>query len=176
MRKISRVAQVLLGALALAVAAVTPAYASPNAPATNGFTIHSAASSSPKCVGLANNGSTDNGTPLVLWDCHYHVDQYWYGTNPLLRSTASGFPNGKCVGLANNGSTSNGTWLVLWDCHGHPDQQWAWTTLSDGTYALTNPPSGKCVGLANNGSTANGTLLVLWDCHLNIDQHWTLGS
>ena len=30
-----------------------------------------------KCVGLANKGSTANGTPLVLWDCHLNPDQRW---------------------------------------------------------------------------------------------------
>lgn len=133
----------------------------------------SAASASPKCIGLANNGSTANGTRLVLWDCHFHNDQYWYtGDGTTLRSYASGYPNGKCVGLANNGSTANGTELVLWDCHFHPDQNWRWASLPDGTFALSNAPSGKCAGLANSGSTANGTRLVLWDCHLHPDQRW----
>jgi hypothetical protein len=27
-----------------------------------------------KCIGLANNGSMDNGTGLVVWDCHGHAD------------------------------------------------------------------------------------------------------
>ncbi|MEU1818870.1 RICIN domain-containing protein [Streptomyces roseifaciens] len=30
-----------------------------------------------KCVGLANNGSTANGTELVVWDCHGNYDQRW---------------------------------------------------------------------------------------------------
>jgi hypothetical protein len=30
-----------------------------------------------KCVGLANMGSTSNGTALILWDCHLHPDQQW---------------------------------------------------------------------------------------------------
>jgi hypothetical protein len=167
MRRISRGILALAGALVLTAGVALPANA------VEGNTIRSLASTPSKCVGLANNGSTANGTRLVLWDCHLNVDQYWYwGGGPLLRSTASGYPNGKCVGLANNGSTANGTELVLWDCHGNPDQQWSWVALATPGWALKNTPSNKCVGLANGGSTANGTRLVLWDCHLHLDQRW----
>jgi ricin-type beta-trefoil lectin protein len=169
MRGISRAVLALAGALALTAGVALPANAS------EGYTIRSQAgspTSPPKCVGLADYGSTANGTRLVLWDCHLHSDQYWYGSGGTLRSTASGYPNGKCVGLADYGSTANGTDLVLWDCHGNPDQQWSWVSLTTGGYALKNTPSDKCVGLADYGSTANGTHLVLWDCHLNLDQRW----
>ncbi|MFE0023749.1 RICIN domain-containing protein [Amycolatopsis sp. NPDC059021] len=160
---------ILAGLLTGATLSAPPAGAAQAAAASP---IISAAA--PKCVGLADNGSTANGTRLVLWDCHLHVDQRWYPglDGRSLRSFASGYPNGKCVGLANNGSTANGTELVLWDCHLNPDQQWSWRDLGDGNNALVNTPSGKCVGLANNGSTANGTRLVLWDCHLHVDQRW----
>ena len=79
MPTIPRVAQVLLGALAITTAAAVPASAvtTPNTATTAGYTIHSAATSAAKCVGLANNGSTANGTKLVLWDCHLHPDQRW---------------------------------------------------------------------------------------------------
>ncbi|UOZ10382.1 RICIN domain-containing protein [Amycolatopsis sp. WQ 127309] len=163
MRGFSRVIVALAGALALTAGVTLPASATDSRP------IHSLAVSPAKCVGLADNGSAANGTRLVLWDCHLNPDQYWFwGGNPLLRST----PSGKCVGLANNGSTANGTELVLWDCHGNPDQQWSWADVPAGGWALKNTPSGKCVGLANNGSTANGTRLVLWDCHYHVDQRW----
>ncbi|MEU1390679.1 MULTISPECIES: RICIN domain-containing protein [unclassified Nonomuraea] len=136
--------------------------------------IRSAASFSAKCIGLANNGSTANGTKLVLWDCHGGVDQSWFGRSDVsIRSFAG---TNKCVGLANNGSTANGTSLVLWDCHGHNDQRWVLTPTFDGNhhYLIRNSKSGKCAGLANNGSTANGTSLVLWDCHQGADQRWVL--
>ncbi|MET9633697.1 RICIN domain-containing protein [Lentzea sp. NPDC006480] len=162
--------------IALAAALVTPGLAvaqDVSAQAGPATVIRSFAALTQKCIGLANNGSTANGTRLVLWDCHFHNDQYWYtGDGTTLRSYASGYPNGKCVGLANNGSTANGTELVLWDCHFHNDQNWRLSPLSDGTFALYNAPSGKCAGLANSGSTVNGTKLVLWDCHLHPDQRW----
>ncbi|MFG1961963.1 RICIN domain-containing protein [Nonomuraea sp. NPDC049028] len=135
--------------------------------------IRSNASSSAKCIGLANGGSVDNGTLLVLWDCHYHVDQYWHGNaDASIRSRAG---TNKCVGLANGGSVDNGTPLVLWDCHGHPDQQWKFANVSGNVYAIRSLAApDKCVGLANRGSTTNGTWLVLWDCHGNPDQQWQL--
>ncbi|MCA2220768.1 RICIN domain-containing protein [Nonomuraea aurantiaca] len=39
--------------------------------------LRSNAAGTAKCVGLANNGSTANGTPLVIWDCHLRPDQQW---------------------------------------------------------------------------------------------------
>ncbi|RKN77686.1 hypothetical protein D7231_03005 [Streptomyces klenkii] len=124
-----------------------------------------------KCVGLANNGSTANGTELVLWDCHGHPDQQWAPSAPagLIQSLAAA---NKCVGLANNGSTANGTRLVVWDCHGNYDQRWA--VYSDNS-VRSQAAANKCVGLADNGSTANGTRLVIWDCHGNYDQRWRFG-
>ncbi|GLZ37242.1 hypothetical protein Acsp05_08670 [Actinokineospora sp. NBRC 105648] len=181
MRVISKRTLALFGALALVLAPSCPANATettPQAQSTSSGSINlirSETSSNPKCVGLANNGSTANGTELVLWDCHFGRDQYWYGgANGSLGSFASGYPNGKCIGLADNGSTANGTRLVLWDCHYGLDQrwsfQWDWPT---GYYAFKNTPSNKCVGLADNGSTANGTRLVIWDCHHGLDQQWS---
>jgi hypothetical protein len=92
----------------------------------SGGSLRSTASGFPdgKCVGLADYGSTANGTELVLWDCHGNPDQHWnwvvLATGYALKNT----PSGKCVGLADYGSTANGTRLVLWDCHLNPDQRW----------------------------------------------------
>jgi hypothetical protein len=120
-----------------------------------------------KCVGTANMGSMENGTPLVIWDCHGNPDQQWTLTSETLLKNVSG----KCVGTANMGSMENGTPLVIWDCHGNPDQQW---TLTSET--LLKNVSGKCVGTANMGSMENGTQLIIWDCHGNPDQRWKTTS
>jgi hypothetical protein len=124
-------------------------------------------SGSGKCIGTANSGSMINGTRLVVWDCHGHMDQRWVITQTgLLRNIDSG----KCIGTENSGSMANGTRLVVWDCHGHPDQRWQLTATS----LLMNPSGGKCVGTANGGSMSNGTELVVWDCHGHPDQLWSL--
>jgi hypothetical protein len=107
---------VLIGMAPASAAAGGSAVAS--VPAGSAFTIRNSAAN--KCAGLADGGSSANGTDLVLWDCHLHADQWWYGDGNLWRSTASG----KCVGLADGGSTANGTRLVLWNCHYHANQQW----------------------------------------------------
>ncbi|GAA0347678.1 RICIN domain-containing protein [Streptomyces olivoreticuli] len=126
-----------------------------------------------KCVGLANGGSTANGTELVVWDCHGHLDQRWTnfqsGSGWAIASLAA---DNKCVGLADGGSTANGTRLVLWNCHGHRDQQWHSITGDDLIYS--NAADNKCIGLADGGSTANGTRLVLWNCHGHRDQQWRI--
>ncbi|WP_027345931.1 RICIN domain-containing protein [Hamadaea tsunoensis] len=158
--------------LLLLVAGATLAMPGAANAASDIYPIQSAAGAG-KCVGLANYGSTANGTGLIIWDCHYNADQWWYnGDGGTMRSYASSWPYGKCVGLANYGNTANGTALILWDCNYNPDQIWSWRALGNGNYALYNPPSGKCAGLANYGSTVNGTRLVIWDCHLNPDQQW----
>jgi hypothetical protein len=64
----------------------------------------------------------ENGTPLLLWDCHGNPDQRWVLTpEGLLKNQFAG----KCVGLDNRGSTANGSGLIVWDCHGNPDQRWS---------------------------------------------------
>lgn len=157
----------LLFALVLAaLGAPSTAYAE----GANSTAIRSSAADA-KCVGLADRGSTADNTHLILWDCHYHIDQLWHGagTTGLIVSTAAG---NKCVGLGVGGSTTNGTPLVLERCSGDPDQQWEFYPLGENTYMIRNYPSRRCVGLANRGSTLNGTDLVLWDCHLHPDQRW----
>ncbi|MCZ4121538.1 RICIN domain-containing protein [Streptomyces sp. H39-S7] len=160
-----------LGLLAAATgiaALILPGTASADAQADS-YLWHSLAASH-KCVGLANNGSTANGTALVIWDCHGHPDQRWTsGPSGGASAFYSQAGANKCVGLANNGSTANGTPLVIWDCHGHPDQQWY---ASVNNSLRSNAAVNKCIGLANNGSTANGTPLVIWDCHGHPDQQW----
>lgn len=141
------------------------------------YLVSDASSEATTCIGLSNRGSTANGTPLILWDCHFNDDQFWYfrDDDQTFRSFATGYPAGKCVGLANKGSTVNGTPLVLWDCQSTSDQRWRRQDLGQGRVALVNIGSGKCAGLANGGSTVNGTPLVLWDCHLHADQRWIVG-
>ncbi|WP_433512168.1 RICIN domain-containing protein [Nonomuraea sp. CA-143628] len=164
--------RVLTVLVMLAMALGLPAAA--QASALSSTALRSNAAGTAKCIGLANNGSTANGTPLVIWDCHFHPDQIWQGNNDRSIRTLAG--SGKCVGLANNGSTANGTPLVIWDCHLHPDQQWRFAALGANIYSIRSfaASTPKCVGLANNGSTANGTPLVIWDCHLHPDQQWGL--
>jgi Ricin-type beta-trefoil lectin domain len=123
-------------------------------------------SGSNKCVGTASMGSMENGTRLVIWDCHGNPDQQWKITSETLLKNVSG----KCVGTSNMGSMENGTPLVIWDCHGNPDQQWK---ISE---TLLKNVSGKCVGTSNMGSMENGTSLVIWDCHGNPDQQWKITS
>jgi hypothetical protein len=71
MRRISRGILALVGSLALTAGVTFPAHA------LDGNPIRSVASNSTKCVGLADNGSTVNGTRLVLWTCHGNPDQSW---------------------------------------------------------------------------------------------------
>ncbi|MBM7774685.1 hypothetical protein JOD54_004889 [Actinokineospora baliensis] len=72
---------VLFGALTLALSLTLTANAkAPSArpaPTNDISLIRNYATQNPKCVGLANNGSTANGTRLVLWDCHHGLDQQW---------------------------------------------------------------------------------------------------
>ena len=77
------------------------------------------------CLALADNGSVDNGTSLVQWQCNGASDQYWHfyprhSQGPWefhnLRST-------KCVGLG-GGSTAPDATVIEWGCDGSPNQAW----------------------------------------------------
>jgi hypothetical protein len=109
-----------------------------------------------KCLDLAG-GSTDNGTPIDIWDCLGNTNQKWvYGQDLAIRYQAN---TSKCIDLAGS-STKNGNKLWLWDCNGGKQQQWK----GGGVYQFESElDSTKCMDLGGGG-TANGNKLEIWDC------------
>ncbi|MBD2450156.1 RICIN domain-containing protein [Nostoc sp. FACHB-152] len=147
-----------------------------------------------KCIDVAADPGTVNGTPLQLWDCELSgfspntgspTDQKWeFISGGFIRNVLSN----KCIDVAADPGTVNGTPLQLWDCElsgfspntGSPtDQKWEYI----GAGFIKNQLSNKCIDVTGNPATANGTPLQLWDCELSgfnpnggrsSDQRWRL--
>jgi hypothetical protein len=109
-----------------------------------------------KCLDLSG-GSTDNGTPVDIWDCLGNTNQKWvYGKDFAIRYQAN---TSKCIDLPGS-STANGNKLWLWDCNGGNQQQWK----GGGVYQFESGlDSTKCMDLGG-GDTTNGNKLEIWDC------------
>ncbi|MEV7345471.1 glycoside hydrolase family 19 protein [Streptomyces sp. NPDC093544] len=113
-----------------------------------------------KCVD-ADRSSSDNGTPVQLYDCLANsaqsVSNPGDGTLRIL---------GKCLDALDFG-TADGTAVQLWDCHGGPNQQW----VVNGAHDIVNPAANKCLDVRDNLS-ANKTRLQIWTCTGAANQKW----
>jgi alpha-galactosidase len=109
------------------------------------------------------NGTTTNGTQLVIWDCNGGANQQWTYTGAKQLQVV-----GKCLDAYNN-QTSPGTKVEIWDCNGQANQQW--NVNSDGS--VTSVQSGLCLDVTGAG-TANNTTVQLWTCNGATNQKWTM--
>ncbi|HEX8344984.1 MAG TPA: ricin-type beta-trefoil lectin domain protein [Actinoplanes sp.] len=116
-----------------------------------------------RCLDVPN-GTTTNGTRLVLWDCSGNANQRFTSTAAGELRTSSN----KCVEGWVWG-TAPGTAVAIYDCTGGANQKW--NINSNGT--IVNRHNGLCLDPAGAG-TANGTLTQLWTCTGSTIQRWTL--
>lgn len=123
-----------------------------------------------KCMDV-KEAKTDNGTPIILWDCAgahsgdwKHHNQVWKldGTTGQLIGLG-----GKCLDVK-EAKAVNGTPVILWDCHGKDNQKWKACTSGE-IVGL----GGKCLDVSG-GKSNNGSPIVLWDCHGGNNQKWKL--
>ncbi|MBU2663712.1 lectin [Actinoplanes bogorensis] len=112
-----------------------------------------------KCLDV-RGPSTDNGTPVQMWDCVGVANQRWTLTND---GRLVGY-GGKCLDVRGP-STANGTPVQMWDCVGVPNQSWVFTDGEIHGYA------GKCLDV-RGPSTDNGTPVQMWDCVGVANQKW----
>ncbi|WP_410812854.1 RICIN domain-containing protein [Micromonospora sp. 067-2] len=81
-----------------------------------------------KCVGVSAS-RTDDGAPVVEWDCNGRTDQLW--TWESKGRMVNGWPvwqirnrnSGKCLDITGRGTT-DGTPLQQWGCGGGANQEW----------------------------------------------------
>ncbi|MEU1288160.1 ricin-type beta-trefoil lectin domain protein [Kitasatospora sp. NPDC005856] len=112
-----------------------------------------------KCLDV-RGGSSNNGTPVQMWDCLGNVNQTWrIAADGTIRAV------GKC--LDTGGRTENGTALQIWDCNGAISQQWR--VRADG--AIINVKSGRALDV-RGWDTSNGALTQLWDFNGTANQLW----
>ena len=109
------------------------------------------------------NGTTTNGTQVLIWDCNGGTNQQWTRTSGKQLQVV-----GKCLDASNN-QTSPGTKVVIWDCNGQVNQQW--TVNANGS--ITGVQSGLCLDVTG-GATANNSPIELWTCNGAANQRWTL--
>lgn len=76
------------------------------------------------CVDVAGE-STENGTPIQLWQCVGNTGQEWIFNDGKLQSAVSG----KCLDA---GDMKLGSQLIVWDCDDVPQQQWGYSQDSVG--------------------------------------------
>lgn len=117
-----------------------------------------------KCLDV-RGPSTNNGTPVQLWDCVNVPQQRWTLTR---RGELRGL-GGKCLDVRGP-STDNGTPVQLWDCVDVPQQRWTLTSRGE-----LRGLGGKCLDV-RGPSSANGTPVQLWDCVNVPQQRWVLSG
>ena len=116
-----------------------------------------------KCVDI-RWGSSDNGTPIQLYECNGSGAQNWARPGDgTLRAL------GKCIDVR-WGSSDNGTPIQLYECNGSAAQPWSYDEQTGELKSL-----GKCLD-AEGGGTTNGTPLVINTCNGSSSQHWPLPS
>ncbi|PRX50151.1 beta-glucanase (GH16 family) [Prauserella shujinwangii] len=113
-----------------------------------------------KCVDVAG-ASTDNGTPVQLYECNGTAAQRWtFAADGSVRAL------GKCLDVAGAG-TADGTPVQLYECNGTAAQQWVHTAAGD----IVNPHADKCLDVTGADS-ADGTRLQIWTCAGTANQKW----
>merc|ERR1712070_1262313 len=107
------------------------------------------------CLDLAG-GSTDNGTPLMLWECNGLWEQKWVFDDWQIKLAAD---TSKCVDA---GGLEAGNSLFLWDCNGAEQQFFGY----DGTIYMSSSSADAslCVDLPG-GSLDWGTQLEVYYCN-----------
>jgi hypothetical protein len=112
-----------------------------------------------KCLDLSNNGKTDNGNPIDIWDCDGGTPQQWqFNTDDgTIRYKAD---TTKCIDIP-GGDMTNGNKLQIWDCDSSKKtlgQQWQ----GGGTYQYQSKMNAnKCIDLYG-GNSSDGNGIEIW--------------
>ncbi|MDI2126300.1 RICIN domain-containing protein [Yinghuangia seranimata] len=118
------------------------------------------------CLGVLN-GSTDNGAPVIIWECNGNYDQKWsYFTREDGSHMLKNYKSGKCLDIPEYNFNA-GTRLVQWDCNGGTNQTWY---FSSDTY-FKNPASGMVLD-DPGGSRTWGTQAIIWPQNGGNNQYW----
>lgn len=115
-----------------------------------------------RCLDV-NGANQNNGTRVIIWDCHGATNQQWTTT----AANELRVFGGKCLDALNH-ATTPGSPVGIWDCGGGTNQKW--TLNSNGT--ITGQESRLCLAPTNNATT-NGTAIVLATCTTATTQQWS---
>jgi alpha-galactosidase len=112
-----------------------------------------------RCLDV-NQGSSANGTQMLIWDCHNGINQQFGQSGPALQVL------GKCLDIPPTATA--GTRVQIWDCNGGTNQQW--TVNGNGTISSVRFPT-LCLDV-NLAATTNGAAVIVWTCHGGGNQRW----
>lgn len=113
-----------------------------------------------RCLDV-NLGSSANGTPTVIWDCHNNANQMFSQSGQTLQVL------GKCLDIPV--SATAGTQVQIWDCNGGTNQRW--TLNGNGTISSVRLPT-LCLDVSG-AATTNGAAVIVWNCHVGANQRWS---
>lgn len=128
------------------------------------------------CVDVAGE-SSENGTPVQLWECTGNKGQEWIFNNGKLQSVVSS----KCLDA---GDMQVGSQLTIWDCDDVPQQQWGYDRLQFGTgkalyfhytiyLAQSESDATSCLGVrGDHRFPENGAPIQVSQCTHGKDQLW----
>lgn len=114
-----------------------------------------------KCLNVQGGGS-DDGTPIILWDCVGLDNEEW--TQPDDQGQIRGLGD-KCLAVQ-DGVSDSGTPIVLTSCDGSDGQQW----YIQGQQVVGL--AGKCLNVSGADSS-NGAQVILWDCTDTDNASWS---
>jgi alpha-galactosidase len=112
-----------------------------------------------RCLDV-NQGSSANGTQMLIWDCHSGANQQFTQSGQALQVL------GKCLDIPTTATA--GTRVQIWDCSGATNQQW--TFNANATISSVRSPT-LCLDV-NGAATANGSAVIVWTCHGAANQRW----
>jgi ricin-type beta-trefoil lectin protein len=91
-------------------------------PGDDGYYSRLVSRQSGKCLDVSG-ASTEDGAPIILWQCHGGANQQWrlepFGEEYRLVARHSG----KCLDVT-GWSPENGTRIIQWQCNGGANQTW----------------------------------------------------
>lgn len=115
----------------------------------------------------ALGGSSENGTPLQIWDCLGAASQQWIFQNGAL---VSGLDQTKCVDAGP--SMDQGFVVMLWECNGYPQQQFDYDEAYLHTIYLTaSQDATMCLDIPG-GVPYNGNQVWIWECYGGVGQEF----
>ncbi|MGW4895152.1 RICIN domain-containing protein [Kitasatospora sp. NPDC004240] len=117
------------------------------------YTLSNALGSGPALLDV-ESGSTDPGTPILLWHTTGGANQQWVVTpTPSGVHTLRSANSGLCLDGSDPQGTTPPVRLVQNTCDGGTHQQWKLQAAGDGTFTLVNTANGL---LADAGDPATG--------------------
>jgi hypothetical protein len=125
-----------------------------------------------KCLAV-KDGSANNGTPIVEWDCNGSVAQSWYMSlvNDTFEIRSS--LTDKCL-VVQNASPDNNAAIIQWDCNGSENSYWI-RQRTGSYYRFINLLSSRCLDLPA-GNPSNGTGMIQWSCNDGDNQSYSFAG